>query len=206
MNDVLRLLDDMSALNKSSHLTKSLVSISELFSSVETSFRPLMKEHDIHFLVFINESLQNCQIPADALKLKEALTNLLLNAIDAVSEVATCHSGEILLTAEEEASQLSIHVRDNGPGIPAEYLDTLFTPFVTHKPHGTGLGLSIVQNIARQHGGSLTMETQTASGEASDTSCAQDRLSTDHTRPDRTEQPIRSYTDFCLRIPLEIRC
>jgi signal transduction histidine kinase len=71
---------------------------------------------------------------------------------------------------------LHIHVRDNGPGIPEEYRDTLFDPFVTHKLHGTGLGLSIVKNIMVQHGGTITVSTCTA-------------------QPD-------TCTDFCLTLPV----
>jgi nitrogen-specific signal transduction histidine kinase len=71
---------------------------------------------------------------------------------------------------------LQIHIHDNGPGIPEEYLSTLFDPFVTHKAHGTGLGLSITENIAKQHGGTITVHTCT-------------------TLPD-------TYTDFCLSLPV----
>lgn len=175
MLDVLRLLNDMSSLNKSSHITQTTVSVSDFLSGIESSVRPLMEEKGILFTVSPEAPLRNICLWADSLKLKEAVTNLLLNAIDAVSAL-TCQ-GQVFLFAEQtEQSCISIHVRDNGPGIPAEYMDTLFEPFVTHKPHGTGLGLGIVQNIVKQHNGSITVNT-----------C--------------TDLP-NTYTDFCLRLPM----
>ena len=58
----------------------------------------------------------------------------------------------------------AIRIADNGPGIPAELLDTLFEPFVTTKETGTGLGLSICQRIATAHQGSLTVNNRPSKG------------------------------------------
>lgn len=58
----------------------------------------------------------------------------------------------------------AIRIADNGPGTPAELLDTLFDPFVTTKETGTGLGLSICQRIATAHQGSLTVHNRPAGG------------------------------------------
>lgn len=174
MQDVLRLLQDMSSLNKSSRITRIPVSISDLLTGIESSFRPMMEQRNMHFIVTIDDALRGTMINADGPKLKEAVTNLLLNAVDAVSE-STC-GGKIYLLASQADSLLTIHVKDNGPGIPSEYLDTLFDPFVTHKAHGTGLGLGIARNIVTQHGGSLLLDTCTSLPE--------------------------TYTDFCLQLPI----
>lgn len=186
MQDVLRLLNDMSALNKSSKITPAAVPVSGLLAGIGTSVRPIMEEKGIHFTISIDPSLSNVNLFADSLKIREAITNLLLNAVDAVSE--TDGEGEILLRAAQSRqtdAQINsyqppagvlIHIRDNGPGIPAEYMETLFEPFVTHKPHGTGLGLGIVKNIAALHGGRVSVDTCTAGQ--------------------------HSYTDFCLWLPL----
>lgn len=86
-------------------------------------------------------------------------------------------SGKIVLSAAADGGELCIHIRDNGPGIPREYLSDLFDPFVTHKANGTGLGLSIARTIVEQHGGRLTVDTCT--------------------------ETAASYTDFCLHLPLD---
>jgi signal transduction histidine kinase len=55
-------------------------------------------------------------------------------------------------------------VRDTGSGIPANVLDNLFNPFFTTKPDGTGLGLAICQQIAGDHGGRISVDSQVGHG------------------------------------------
>ena len=55
---------------------------------------------------------------------------------------------------------LSIHIQDNGPGVPPEIRDRIFYPLVTGKANGSGLGLSLAQNFIRQHDGSIDVESE----------------------------------------------
>lgn len=64
-----------------------------------------------------------------------------------------------MLTASSDGQSLSLCVSDTGCGIPEEYMDTLYQPFVTHKAGGTGLGLSITKRIVEAHDGSLSLKT-----------------------------------------------
>ena len=59
---------------------------------------------------------------------------------------------------------LEIHLQDNGPGISREHLDRIFEPYVTSKTRGTGLGLAIVKKIIEEHGGTIQVDAQTATG------------------------------------------
>ena len=90
--------------------------------------------------------------------LEQILTNLLLNALDALDEMGG-ENGEVLLAArlDPEAGEVVLTVRDNGPGIPTENLSRLFDPFFTTKSvgKGTGLGLSVVYGLVRDLGGSI---------------------------------------------------
>lgn len=190
------LLQDISALNNAGKLSLTVFHAKEFLSALAISFSSFMKEHNIYFTVQLAESLSFVSLTADRQKLQEAITNLLINAADALCGTDTKHisanisfksntscpsaiHSEILFSADLQDDMLCIHVKDNGPGIPDEYLETLFDPFVTHKSTGTGLGLSIVKSAATLHGGSITVETST------DT-------------PD-------SYTDFCLRVPVTVK-
>lgn len=87
-------------------------------------------------------------IEADEQLLRQALFNLLLNAVQAVNG-----SGEIQVVAERRnATEASLEVRDNGPGVPPERRSEIFKPYFTTQKTGTGLGLAVVQQIVLAHG------------------------------------------------------
>lgn len=87
-------------------------------------------------------------IEADEQLLRQALFNLLLNAIQAVDG-----HGEIQVLAEKHnASEALLEVRDNGPGVPVERRGEIFKPYFTTQKNGTGLGLAVVQQIVLAHG------------------------------------------------------
>ena len=84
--------------------------------------------------------------------LKQVFINILKNAIEAME-----HGGTLRITARQEAANLKIHFKDDGPGIPPQLAERVFEPFYTTKATGTGLGLLISQKIAQEHGGSLAI-------------------------------------------------
>lgn len=88
----------------------------------------------------------------DATLLERAISNLVVNACEALSP----DGGQVAVTTLGGPSCLRIEVWDNGPGIPAEIQDSVFQPLFTYgKPHGTGLGLAIAKRIVEDHGGEL---------------------------------------------------
>ena len=99
--------------------------------------------------------------PCDRRLLGQALTNLLQNAVDAVStrprsagEVGPWIYVDVLVGRDE----VSIRVADDGIGLPDQDRGRLTEPYVTHKPKGTGLGLAIVKKIMEDHGGRVALE------------------------------------------------
>lgn len=92
--------------------------------------------------------------------LRDALSNLLLNALQ-----ATEAGGEISVSATVENSQLLIGIRDTGPGIPTELREQIWEPFFTTRQRGTGLGLAIVRKRVQEVGGSAALgSTRNGSG------------------------------------------
>jgi signal transduction histidine kinase len=87
-------------------------------------------------------------IKADEQLLRQALFNLLLNAVQAVAPGGQI---EIALIAGD-AREAALEVRDDGPGVPTGQRETIFKPYVTMRPKGAGLGLAIVQQIVSAHG------------------------------------------------------
>ncbi len=127
-------------------------------------------EHLSHSnLEIINIKCRLCDdIPmfiGDPVLLRQALTNLLLNACDALTD-----GGDISLDVKVEKkktdgmSDLLISVADNGAGIASESLDKIFEPFHTDKPHGTGLGLALVKKIVVLHEGRIDVHSKPGKG------------------------------------------
>ncbi len=102
--------------------------------------------------------------PCDRRMLRQALSNLLLNAADAVAmrpELAAPGSGRIALSVYTDDGSVRISVVDNGIGLPEQDRTRLMEPYVTHKPKGTGLGLAIAKKIMEDHGGQLALDDRT---------------------------------------------
>jgi two-component system, NtrC family, nitrogen regulation sensor histidine kinase NtrY len=97
--------------------------------------------------------------PCDRRLLRQALTNLLQNAADAVAmRTQEAGPGRIRLAVSVADEEVRISVTDNGVGLPSADRTQLTEPYVTHKPKGTGLGLAIVKKILEDHGGRLTLD------------------------------------------------
>lgn len=195
VEDTISLLNELSSFNSSDTIKPELIRPAAFLASIDAACRPSMEANGIEFDTYTVNKIP--PIYADALKLKEALLNLLRNAQDAVAELQSIGNNRIRPIRYRNSSSyytrdftkrielyieytgffINFHVRDNGVGILPEYVDTLFDPFVTHKRSGTGLGLSIVKSIADNHGGSVTFLTN---------SC-----------------PPDTYTDICLSIPVD---
>jgi two-component system nitrogen regulation sensor histidine kinase NtrY len=92
--------------------------------------------------------------------ISQALTNLLKNAVEAVSERAGQGGppGEVRVSLRLEADRAVVEIADNGVGLPEKDRDRLAEPYVTTRARGTGLGLAIVKKIVEQHGGALSLE------------------------------------------------
>jgi signal transduction histidine kinase len=103
----------------------------------------------------------------DAAQVEQAVTNLVVNAIQASQdgaavdiEVEGCHAQPPADVGGPPGEWLAVRVRDHGSGIAPEVLPHIFEPFYTTKDvgNGTGLGLSVAYGIARDHGGWISVE------------------------------------------------
>lgn len=92
-------------------------------------------------------------IPADADKLKQVLLNLIKNAVQAMGSGGRLSLATRLL---EGGRAVEVQVRDNGPGIPPDQIEEIFSPFFTCRTDGTGLGLAVSRKIVVDHGGTLS--------------------------------------------------
>jgi len=98
-------------------------------------------------------------IAADPELLHRALSNLVLNAIEAMPD-----GGTLTLRTLQDSTSARIEVTDTGKGLTHEECERLFTPYYTSKAHGSGLGLAIVQSIVSDHGGRISVSSEPGRG------------------------------------------
>ena len=98
-------------------------------------------------------------VEADPELLHRAISNLVLNAMDAMP-----HGGTLTLRTRSEDNKVMIDVADTGSGLTTEECERIFTPYYTSKQHGTGLGLGIVQSVVSDHGGRICVESPPGRG------------------------------------------
>lgn len=107
-----------------------------------------------------NVSDDLCDLNVDVSKMRTALLNVLINAVEAVPE----KDGIIIISATKEEDHCVITIADNGGGIPPENIKKLFEPYFTVKNGGMGLGLATAHNIILSHGGTVEVESEIDKG------------------------------------------
>ena len=108
-----------------------------------------IKKHKISLILRCNQD--SILLVADKFRLNQVILNIINNAIKIIKE------GEIVVFLEKQDNYntVLIRIKDDGPGIPSNIKDKLFTKFVTGSKSGTGLGLYICKNIIEKHGGKI---------------------------------------------------
>ncbi|HKU75358.1 MAG TPA: ATP-binding protein [Pyrinomonadaceae bacterium] len=127
------------------------LSVDELLRSVVDLFRASAREQGV---------VLDCEVKVEAelagksvSALRDALSNLLLNALQ-----ATPQGGKVALIATTADSELLISVQDSGSGVPADLRERIWEPFFTTRQRGTGLGLAIVRKRVQEVGGSASLD------------------------------------------------
>jgi signal transduction histidine kinase len=123
------------------------------------------KQQKVRLVERLNPSLPPVQL--DPEKIKQALLNILLNAITVLP-----NGGEItILTRHHQRLEflggkkgVEIKICDNGPGISQDDIEYIFDPFFTRNPKGSGLGLSITHTIIDEHNGKIIVESDHTNG------------------------------------------
>ncbi|MDO5647827.1 PAS domain-containing sensor histidine kinase [Paracoccus sp. (in: a-proteobacteria)] len=153
--DLRRIVDEFSRFARMPEPDRAQVDIAALLRDVT-----LLQRDALHGAQVVDIPDAPVIVDCDAGMLRQAFTNLLKNAGEAVDEHAPSAPADwtpridVAMTAQPDA--VTIRITDNGTGLPADR-SRLFDPYVTMKSHGTGLGLPIVKKIVEEHGGSLSL-------------------------------------------------
>jgi len=123
---------------------RTAVPLGRVVEELRRTLAPDLEDKQIQLRV--DENLPT--VEADEPLLRQALFNLLLNAVQAVP-----HQGHIEVAAVRLGpSQIALEIRDDGPGVPPEHRSEIFKPYFTTNPKGSGLGLAVVRQIVLAHG------------------------------------------------------
>jgi signal transduction histidine kinase len=133
-----------------------------LASVVDSALTQMRKKLDAAGVAAVRNYIAGPTIEADGEKLKQVFSNVLDNAIDALSPVT--EGRRIDLFIDNGGSNATVRIRDNGAGIAPEKLDRVFTPFFTTKENGTGLGMAISRRIVEGHEGTIEVQSKTGEG------------------------------------------
>lgn len=112
----------------------------------------------------VTAPLEPVLVNARPIELEQVLVNLLRNAIEALLEGGDGSQPALAVTVTPQGDRVGIAISDRGPGLSAEALAQLFTPFSTTKPKGLGLGLVISQDMVAAFGGNLTATSRPGAG------------------------------------------
>lgn len=146
-----RIISDFLSFARPVELTLSKINLSEIISSCVSNIAGVSGPDIIgEVLLDIDKSVF---ISGDEILLRQAFTNLIQNATDAMKD-----GGRLSFGYAKSGSYAEITVSDTGHGIPEGIKDKIFLPFYTTKEKGTGLGLAIVHKIIVSHGGSVSVE------------------------------------------------
>jgi len=163
------IVEELLALASPGRLKLAKVNLHRVLSDIVLLQRRAADGRKVSIQQFFDPSIP--PILADESLLTQLFLNLVRNALEAVGEGGVVKGTSRVLAdysmtqkGERRARMVAIDVADNGPGIPADVLENMFTPFFTTKSKGTGLGLAICQKIVSEHRGMIRVDSAPSRG------------------------------------------
>ncbi len=148
------------SLNKITHVNKTTVKASDLFESIRELMKPSLEQKKVKLIFELTDP--NLLLEIDSYLIEQVLINLILNALDATDKVS---NAKVSISANiGHNGRTQIRVTDNGTGIPAEIMDSIFVPFFSTKKTGSGIGLSLSKQIMLLHSGKIQIQSNEHSG------------------------------------------
>jgi len=163
------IVEDLLALASPGRLKLSKVNLHRVLSDILLLQKSASDGREIYLQQYFDPSIP--PILADEALLTQLFLNLIRNAMEAVTKGGVVKVTSRVLAdysmtqkGERRARMVAIDISDNGPGIPSDVLENMFTPFFTTKSKGTGLGLAICQKIVSEHRGMIRVDSDPVRG------------------------------------------
>lgn len=153
-----KFMDNYASLLRLPEPIKKKIDLARLLKKIGQLFVPSAQQKNID----ITFDIPNHQVTilGDAVLLEQAISNMIKNAIEAVEQ-----DGEIKISCNE--APISFTISDNGPGIPPDVVDHLFTPFFSTKTTGQGVGLMLIREVLQAHDTEFSLSSDKKSGRTS---------------------------------------
>ena len=154
-----RIVNSLLELSRTTHDDTDPVDLEQVVTECVELLEERLSAREIELRCEGFENADGSTVEGNSSELLQVFTNLVLNAIEALDQQPSAENRRpaIRVVFEPGTKEVSVHVIDNGPGIPREHLGQIFQPFFSTKSDsgGTGLGLSISYEILRRHHGEL---------------------------------------------------
>ena len=144
--------------SRQSPLCKEKINLNEV---IENSITFLEARYIKEGIEIVRRYAENITVTADPNQIKQVITNLTVNAIQAMQ-----NGGKLIISTRKNSKNAILAIEDTGIGIPGENISKTFIPFFTTKDvgEGTGLGLSVVYGIIRNHNGDIKVSSEPGKG------------------------------------------
>ncbi|GJQ60126.1 MAG: hypothetical protein SCALA701_29270 [Candidatus Scalindua sp.] len=148
INRLSRLTKDCQEFSKTGHLKRTSEDVCEIMKELYTLINPHTVVNGINVHMSMLKKRQLILLDKD--RLKQALLNILINAVEAMPG-----GGDLYLKVSKKERYMVVYIKNTGPGISKDLETKVFNLFYTTKSGGTGVGLAITQNIIQSHGGNI---------------------------------------------------
>ena len=157
-----QLIEDMLMYSKEGKVGEEYFSSQELIDELYLGLEPHLEQTHTRFVSHNRE--RELPIRGNRQMLVSALSNLAMNAMQAMKESEKKDAAKIEVSISPHDNDVRISIKDNGPGIPEDVQQQIFDPFYTTRTQGTGLGLAVVQAVAKAHGGFIELNSKPYQG------------------------------------------
>ena len=151
-----RVLEDFLRFAKPNPVERGLFHPNQVVNDVLELTRQQAIKHRVEIVLDLADDIE---IPGQGEQVKQAVLNLVLNALQVMQD-----GGTLSIATKALQDKYDIEIRDSGPGVSKSDRDRIFNPFVTTREGGTGLGLAIAQRIIHGHGGHIKLESEPGDG------------------------------------------
>lgn len=155
INGMNRIIGDLLTFARPASLNRVQVNVREM---IEGCLSTVLQARDAEHRVKAELRLDDITAPLDEVLMRQALTNLIQNAVEAMPD------GGTLSIMNQEGRDLNIVIRDTGAGIKETDIKKIFLPFFSTKDTGVGMGLALAHKIIASHGGRIEVESREGKG------------------------------------------